>query len=90
MPQERYIFNEPRISYFNIRDIKLVPYFEDVIVASDFKHGLLFWHLTPVRCTSDRDETERDCFRPNPLYSVRYEGGMGSMSIIPKDNSKGE
>jgi hypothetical protein len=47
------VFDAPRISYLRIRDIKMVPFFEDVLVASDFMHGLLFWKIENLLCEKD-------------------------------------
>ena len=44
------VFDAPRIPYLRIRDIKMVPYYEDVLVASDFMHGLLFWKIEKILC----------------------------------------
>lgn len=51
---ELVVFDAPRIPYLRIRDIKMVSYFEDVLVASDFMHGLLFWKIEKEKCFKDR------------------------------------
>jgi hypothetical protein len=48
------VFDAPRIPYLRIRDIKMVPYFEDVLVASDFMHGLLFWKIENKLCSREQ------------------------------------
>ena len=35
--------NKDLIDYFEIRDVMKVPYFNNVIVATDYNYGLLFW-----------------------------------------------
>ena len=47
------VFDAPRIPYLRIRDIKMVPYYEDVLVASDFMHGLLFWKIEKILCEKE-------------------------------------
>jgi hypothetical protein len=83
-------FNSPVINYLTVRDIAVVPYFKDVIVASDFWHGLLFWKLNMGKCRNKDSFNEAfDCFIPQPLYKVRFEK-LGALYVYPEDTPGGE
>jgi hypothetical protein len=65
-----------------IRDAKVHPSSKDVIVASDYQHGLFFWRI--VNCTN---ELFYEC-KSEPLYRVRRRHA-GSMSVLSLDSPDG-
>jgi hypothetical protein len=54
----------------------MLPYYRDIIVASDYNYGLLFWRF---KCLP-----ERDC-SAQPLYRLRLEK-VGALSVLPNES----
>lgn len=57
-----------------------MPYFSNVIVATDFNYGVLFWQ---INCDDISNCTSKE------LYRVRLEK-VGSISVLNPDFNNGE
>lgn len=72
---EPIVFDTTHIKYLQIRDIQVVPYFNNVIVATDFNYGVLFWQ---INCDDISNCTSKE------LYRVRLEK-VGAISVLDHD-----
>jgi hypothetical protein len=57
----------------------MLEYFPDIVVATDFKYGLLIWKI--VGCGQNQFETCQSI----PIYRVRIEKA-GALAILDPDN----
>jgi hypothetical protein len=67
--------------------LKTIPYkgYENVIAATDFLHGILFWNLTESECEDELTLEKNVCYYEKPLYRVRFDK-LASMTVMPADN----
>lgn len=73
--------DSPVIDYLQIKDVKVIDYYENTIVASDYNYGLLFWNI-------DCYDEITGCLE-TPLYRLKVRE-LGAITILKPGNVNNE
>lgn len=77
-----YDFNTNHIRFLNIRDLIMIPYYENIVVATDYNYGLLFWE---VECYEKISPSSKAECKSRPLYRLRFSK-LGALTALPIDS----